>query len=194
MRILGIDPGSRMTGWGLVQFKDQKLTYISSGTLFLQKEPTFQSRLLKLHKELQKIMETYQPEHVSLERVFVAKNADSALKLGHARGVILLTAGLKDLCVSEYAPTEVKQALTGQGRAAKEQVQAVLTMLLGPQTFKTLDASDALALCVCHCFRKKYDQLSSRHAFDQKTPPPLDTPGRSVRRGLRHKGPRRPAL
>ena len=153
MRILGIDPGSRNTGYACVSLKGRDSRYEDSGVLALQEGKqveAFEKRLLKLYSELDRLICDLKPQCLVVEKVFFAKNAVSALKLGQVRGVVLLMAAFHDLELVEYSATEVKKNLTGHGRASKEQVAAMVQLLSGKRRFATHDASDALALALCH--------------------------------------------
>lgn len=154
-RILGVDPGSRLTGYGIVDVIGTEIKHVTHGTLNIASTTgkatlPLEDRLLLIYEGLTKVIETYRPDTLSIEKVFFAKNPVSALKLGQARGAAILTAKILGLNVVEYAPTEVKSAIVGHGRADKDQVARVLEMMLGKQEFKTSDASDGLALAVCH--------------------------------------------
>lgn len=158
MKILGIDPGSRLLGYGCVEKTGNQIRVVTHGTIRLfhreyQKIPvdeTTPSRLREIYEELSKIIQLHRPSILVVEKVFFAKNAVSALKLGQARGVVLLTGALHDLEIVEYSVTEVKNWITGHGRADKEQVSKMLQLYLGNQEFETPDASDALALAAAH--------------------------------------------
>lgn len=158
MIILGIDPGSRLLGYGCIEKSGNQFRVIAHGTIRLfHKEykdipvdETTPSRLREIHERLSEIIEKHQPTAIAVEKVFFAKNAASALKLGQARGVVLLTAALHDLEIHEYSSTEVKSAVTGYGRADKDQVAKTLKLILGQQSFETSDASDALAIALAH--------------------------------------------
>lgn len=154
-RILGVDPGSRLTGYGLVDLLGNEIKGVAHGTLKLatttgKATVPLEDRLLLIHRKLSEIIETHRPAVMAIEKVFFAKDAVAALKLGQARGAAILTAKIHGLDVVEYAPTEVKSAIVGHGRAEKEQVARMLEILLGKQDFATFDASDGLALAVCH--------------------------------------------
>ncbi len=162
--ILGIDPGSRFTGWGVVN--SQALQSSSSvtraclghGVIVLGEKQPLAERLSLLMHELQLIIEKFKPSEMSVEKVFLGRNADSAFKLGHARGVVLAMAGRNRLHLAEYATRFAKKMLTGSGAATKEQVHFVVTNLLRVQTTK-LDATDALALAVCHSREREVAQV-----------------------------------
>ncbi len=155
MRVLGVDPGSRLTGFGCVEVRNGRMVSVEHGTLKLastsgrQKVP-LEQRLMDLFVGLSEAIDRLRPQVLAVERVFFAKNAVSSLKLGQARGVVIVSGALKGLEIVEYSPTEVKRAVVGSGAADKVQVARVLEMLLGSQSFATADSSDALALAVCH--------------------------------------------
>jgi crossover junction endodeoxyribonuclease RuvC len=154
-RILGVDPGSRLTGFGIVDVIGNEIRHVTHGTLKIASTTgkatiPLEERLLLIYRGLVDVIETHHPDTLSIEKVFFAKNAVAALKLGQARGAAILTAKIHGLNVVEYAPTEVKSAIVGHGRADKDQVARVLEMMLGKQDFITSDASDGLALAVCH--------------------------------------------
>jgi crossover junction endodeoxyribonuclease RuvC len=149
-RTLGIDPGSRITGFGVLEKKGTRIGHIHSGFVRLTSLPSFSLRLKELHQTLQKIIEEYEPTDLAVEKVFFAKNVQSALTLGHVRGVILMTAVESGMTVFEYSPLEIKQAVTGYGRADKKQVQEMVKILLGIPSIQNPDVSDALAAGICH--------------------------------------------
>jgi len=169
MIILGVDPGSRNLGYGLIEKTGNQMKVIDHGTLELYHkeykgipvDETTPSRLKEIFVRLGEVIQQYKPQIMAVEKVFFAKNAVSALKLGQARGVVLLTAAVHDLEIYEYSVTEVKSTLTGHGRADKEQVAKMLTLMMGAKDFATLDASDALALAAAHA-RKGADPAGSR--------------------------------
>ena len=169
MIILGVDPGSRNLGYGLIEKTGNQMKVIDHGTLELYHkeykgipvDETTPSRLKEIFVRLGEVIQQYKPHVMAVEKVFFAKNAVSALKLGQARGVVLLTAAVHDLEIYEYSVTEVKSTLTGHGRADKEQVAKMLTLMMGAKDFATLDASDALALAAAHAM-KGADPAGSR--------------------------------
>jgi len=148
--ILGIDPGSRITGWGLVEHNGGRSTYLASGALRLGQDAPLPERLVKLADGVEEVLETYRPEHCAIEQIFTAKNARSALVLGHARGVILCTVARRSLTLHEYSPTQVKQAIVGAGRAGKSQVQLMVGALLARKGTFQEDEADALAVALTH--------------------------------------------
>jgi len=147
--ILGIDPGSRFTGYGVLQLQNNQPCYLASGRIRLQQE-SLPQRLSGLYDALQSIVSEYQPSHVAIEKVFLGKNASSALKLGHARGVAMLVPSLHGIPVHEYAARLVKQAVAGTGAADKQQVQKMVIQRLNLSSKPSEDAADALAVALCH--------------------------------------------
>jgi crossover junction endodeoxyribonuclease RuvC len=150
MIILGIDPGSRITGYGLISKEGNRLIHVDNGAIFTQSAQDFPQRLQQIFAGLSAIIEQYQPEAVAVENVFLAKNAQSALKLGQARGAAIVAAVCVGLAVFEYTALQVKQAVVGSGRAEKQQVQHMIKVLLNLPEVAQEDASDALAVAVCH--------------------------------------------
>ena len=150
-RILGIDPGSQRTGVGIIDVDAAgRTTHVYHAPLLLLGEGDFSQRLKRLLHSLGEVIDTYQPQEVAIERVFMARNPDSALKLGHARGAAICAVVLRDLPVHEYAAKEVKLALVGKGGADKAQVQHMVGMLLSLQGKLQADAADALAVAITH--------------------------------------------
>jgi len=161
MRILGIDPGSRITGFGVVELNQGRLRYVASGCIRTQ-EKEFPLRLKVIFEELGCVIRQYQPDVMAIEQVFVKNNVASALKLGQARGAAICAGVTLGLPVSEYAPTRVKQAVVGTGRAAKDQVQHMVAALLQLSGLPQQDAADALAIAVCHGHSVKYASSTVR--------------------------------
>ena len=148
-RILGIDPGSRKTGFGVLDFAGDDPTYVASGVVN-SAEGTFPDRLRRIFTAVGEIVEEYRPDVVAIESVFMHKNAGSALKLGQARSAALCATFGFEMEVHEYAPREIKQAIVGTGAASKEQVQHMVISLLKLDAAPSLDAADALAAALCH--------------------------------------------
>jgi crossover junction endodeoxyribonuclease RuvC len=148
-RILGIDPGSRLTGFGVLDFAGDRPAYVASGTVRTP-EGSFPDRLKRIFVSVGEIVEKYRPDIVAIESVFMARNAGSALKLGHARSAALCATFAFDVEVFEYAPREIKQAIVGNGSASKEQVQHMIVSLLQLDGAPSSDAADALAAAICH--------------------------------------------
>ncbi len=149
VRILGIDPGSRLTGYGLVEATGAEVRFLDCG-LIQAGGDDFAARLKRIFDGLGQIIAEHRPEEFAIEKVFVHRNVTSALKLGQARGAALLAAATRELAVYEYSPNEIKQAVTGRGHAGKEQIQHMIRVLLGLKEAPATDAADALAVAVCH--------------------------------------------
>lgn len=149
IRILGIDPGSRFTGFGVIESDGKKSSYITSGFIRVTGE-TWAERLGVIFKGVTELVETHQPDEMSIEKVFMHRNADSALKLGQARGAAICAVITNDVPVHEYTPAEIKQSVVGKGNAAKEQVQHMVRVLLSLPGNPQEDAADALAAALCH--------------------------------------------
>lgn len=162
VRVIGIDPGSQNTGWGVVSELSGKLTLVECGVIRTTKrgETHFSERLAHIYRELVEILARLQPEEGAVEQVFTAHNAASALKLGQARGVAVAALAAQNITVSDYEPTLVKKTIVGTGRAEKEQVRFMVARLLGCKDANwPLDASDALAVAVCHLGMRRYKAL-----------------------------------
>jgi len=155
MRILGIDPGSRLTGFGVIQvLSNGKINYVASGVI---KVPLVElsGRLRAIYESVTEVIDRYRPEVVSIEKVFMARNADSALKLGQARAAAVLAAANQHLPVSEYTALQIKQATVGRGHAQKDQVKHMVKRLLALSGTPPTDAADALACAICHGHRRR---------------------------------------
>lgn len=150
MKVIGIDPGSRACGYGIIESTNGKLKHITSGTIVPSSELTLARRLGAIYSDLTDIINAHSPDCMSVEDVFFAKNAKSAIKLGQARGVALLAASNGGMEIYEYAPTNIKLALTGNGRAKKSEVQKMVAYILGLKNNMNNDCSDAIATAICH--------------------------------------------
>jgi crossover junction endodeoxyribonuclease RuvC len=149
MLILGIDPGSVTTGYGLIQHRGNNSSYVASGCIKVGKLE-WPERLKQIYNDISHLIAKYSPEQVAIERIFVHKNAASALKLGQARGVAIAAAACRDLLIAEYSAREVKQALVGYGNAEKSQMQKMIKTILNLSIAPATDAADALAVALCH--------------------------------------------
>ena len=149
MRILGIDPGSVKTGYGVIDVEGRHIKCVDYGIIKLGTAP-FNDRLRTIFTDIQSLIEELQPDQVAIESVFVSRGLQSALKLGHARGAAICAAITLDIAVAEYAPKQIKQAVVGKGGAAKQQVQYMVGMLLNIKKPIQEDAADALAVAICH--------------------------------------------
>jgi crossover junction endodeoxyribonuclease RuvC len=158
-----------VTGFGCVEIAGNQMVHVGHGSLKLQDGP-LESRLLEVHGGIDALIRRWKPQILAVEKVFFAKNALSALKLGHVRGVVLLAGASHGLQIAEYAPTEIKVSVTGYGRADKEQIARVVQLLVGKKDFATHDASDALALAICHA----HHEITSRKLSSQRGVNPRD--------------------
>ena len=150
MRVLGIDPGSHITGFGVVDRDGGQVRHVAHGNLPLTRTHTLPTRLYELHELLLDVIERYEPDVAAVEQVFVAASARSALVLGQARGAVLAALGSRGVIVTEYPPSQIKQAVTGSGRATKKQVQSMVRRLLELAKLPAQDSADALAAAICH--------------------------------------------
>ncbi|CAH2032013.1 crossover junction endodeoxyribonuclease RuvC [Trichlorobacter ammonificans] len=150
MRVLGIDPGSRITGYGIVEQQGSRLLHVDNGAIFTDRASDFPERLRLIFEGLSRVIVEYRPEAVAVEDVYVSDNVRTALKLGQARGAAIVAAVHAAVPVFEYTASQVKQAVVGQGRAGKEQVQKMVKALLGLPEIAQADASDAVAVAICH--------------------------------------------
>ncbi len=154
MRVLGIDPGSRITGFGVIEvLRNGRLQYVASGCVRTGKGELGE-RLRTVHDGVAEIVETYRPTILAIERVFLARNADSALKLGQARGAALVAAAREGIDIAEYTALQIKRAVTGKGHAEKVQVQHMVKALLDLSGAPQADAADALACAICHAHHR----------------------------------------
>jgi crossover junction endodeoxyribonuclease RuvC len=151
VRIFGIDPGSERTGYGCIESNGSRHRLVICGFLSGPARATFPEKLKAIHAGLRELLRRHHPDCVAVEDIFYARNVRSALRLGHARGVVLLAACEANLPIAEYAPAEIKRAVVGFGRAEKAQVQQMVKLLLGLDEAPTPhDAADALAVAICH--------------------------------------------
>lgn len=158
--ILGIDPGSRITGYGVIAFEGQKLRYLDSGCIRI-KTDNLSEKYGTIFAGIAQLTESYKPTHAAIESVFVSKNPNSAIKLGQARGAAIAAVARQQVDVAEYAPRKIKLAVVGSGSAEKAQVSHMVFKLLGLSDKPQIDAGDALAVAICHAFHlenKLYDR------------------------------------
>ncbi|ORE90243.1 crossover junction endodeoxyribonuclease RuvC [Aurantimonas sp. 22II-16-19i] len=163
IRIIGIDPGLRRTGWGIVETIGNSLRFVASGTITSDAKYDLASRLCQLHEGLTGIVHAHKPDEAAVEQTFVNKDAVATLKLGQARGIALLVPALAGLPVAEYAPNAVKKAVIGVGHGEKKQIHMMVKVLMPKATFDTDDAADALAIAICHTHHRQSAQ--ARAAF-----------------------------
>lgn len=156
MIILGVDPGTRITGYGVIKYSNNSFTKIANGSINLSSQKTIPERLEIIYSELNKIIKKYKPDEFAIETAFYGKNVQSAMKIGYARGVSILCALHNQVPASEYSPREVKKSVVGKGAASKDQVSFMIKTLLNIKSEKIkVDESDALAIALCHAFRMK---------------------------------------
>lgn len=155
IRIIGIDPGLRRTGWGIVESLGNSLRFIASGTVRSEDKAALATRLCQLHDGLADIVHTAMPHEAAVEQTFVNKDAVATLKLGQARGIAMLVPARAGLVVAEYAPNAVKKAVIGVGHGDKKQIHMMVKVLLPKATFDTEHAADALAIAICHAHHRQ---------------------------------------
>ena len=174
--ILGLDPGTNVMGYGLIQIKGTKLSVISTGVIHLQMLENHELKLKRIFEKVRFLVDEYLPDEVAIEAPFFGKNVQSMLKLGRAQGVAMAAVLMRDLPITEYAPRKIKQAVTGSGNASKEQVAAMLKSILNFKEIpKYLDATDGLAAAVCHYYQTNSiggvgKSYSSWESFVKKNP------------------------
>lgn len=159
IRIVGIDPGLRRTGWGVIETDGVRLTYIASGIVAVPTDDDLAYRLRNLFEGMQSIIASFKPREAAVEETFVNENPRSTLKLGQARGIALLAPAMAGLKVAEYTPNLIKKSVTGTGHAEKQQVMAMVRFLLPKSSCESADEADALAIAICHA-----NHRSSPHA------------------------------
>lgn len=164
IRILGIDPGLRNTGWGLVESAGNRLRFIACGTIQPPPKAELAVRLNDLFDGLLEVIAQFSPDEAAVEETFVSAGARSALALGQARGIAMLAPAHKGLVVGEYAANLVKKSVVGSGHADKNQIQLMVKTLLPGADFKTADAADALAIAICHAHHRTHRSLEAKRA------------------------------
>lgn len=164
IRLLGVDPGLRFTGWGVIESDGNRLRHIADGVIATDGDASVPERLKALHDALVEVLATHMPAEVAVEETYVNKNAGSTLKLGYARGVALLAPALAGLLVVEYGAMEVKRSVVGTGAAAKGQVADMVRRLLPGATLRRADAADALAVAICHAHHRATRRAWAREA------------------------------
>ena len=161
--ILGLDPGTTVMGYGVVSIKGTKIELMQFGVIHLSKYSGYEIKLKKIFERVLNLVDEYHPDEVALEAPFYGKNVQSMLKLGRAQGVAMAAALFRDIPIIEYAPKKIKQSVTGNGNASKEQVAKMLMTLLKIKELpKLLDATDALAVALCHHFQKGQSTAKSK--------------------------------
>lgn len=162
IRILGIDPGLRTTGWGVISVEGTRISYVGCGTVVSDAAQGLGVRLAALHAGLSAVVAEFSPDEAAVEETFVNADARSALKLGAARGVAMLVPAQAGLLVAEYAPNHVKKCVVGSGHAEKQQIRLMIKVLLPKAVVKSDDAADALAIALCHAQNRNVRALVGR--------------------------------
>jgi crossover junction endodeoxyribonuclease RuvC len=160
IRILGIDPGLQRTGWGVIAVDGAQLAFVAAGTIRTGNTLDLASRLVRIHDGLQAAIAAHRPDEAAIEQTFVSHDGAATLKLGQARGVGMLAAARAGLAVAEYAPNAVKKTVTGVGHAQKDQIGAMVRLLLPRATADSADAADALAVAICHASHRGSARLA----------------------------------
>lgn len=164
MRLIGIDPGLKNTGWGVIEHEGTHLRYIADGVVSSNPKWALADRLVQLHDGLLDVLRALEPAEAAVEETFVNSNPTTTLKLGQARGIAMLVPALTGLAVFEYTPNLVKKTVVGTGHAAKEQVQMMVRTLLPGTQFKSADSADALAIAICHAHHRNPPGASAASA------------------------------
>lgn len=164
IRILGIDPGLRRTGWGVIETSGNALRFVAAGTVRSTDKAELAARLCELHEGLGAVLAAHEPDEAAVEATFVNRDAAATLKLGQARGVAMLVPALAGLPVAEYAPNAVKKAVVGVGHGDKKQIAMMVRVLMPKAEFDSEDAADALAIAICHSHHRGARALAARVA------------------------------
>ena len=160
VRIIGLDPGLRNTGWGVIETEGSRLSYIADGAVHSDADAPLAIRLLQIHQQLISVLNEFKPDEAAIEETFVNKDARATLKLGQARGAVMLAPAICKIPVSEYAPNVIKKTVVGAGHAEKDQVKHMVKLLLPRAVMKTADSVDALAIAICHAHHRAAQNLA----------------------------------
>lgn len=160
VRIIGIDPGLRNTGWGVIEADGTRLSYVADGSVHSEADAPLATRLLQIHTQLAEILLRHAPDEAAIEETFVNKDARATLKLGQARGAAMLAPALAGISVAEYAPNVVKKSVVGAGHAEKDQVKHMVKVLLPRAELNSADSIDALAIAICHAHHRGSQTLA----------------------------------
>jgi crossover junction endodeoxyribonuclease RuvC len=164
VRIIGLDPGLRNTGWGVIESEGSRLVYVADGSVHSNADDELATRLLQIHEQIVRVLKDYEPDEAAIEETFVNKDARATLKLGQARGVVMLAPASMQIPVSEYAPNVIKKSVVGAGHAEKDQVKHMVKLLLPKAVMKSADSVDALAIAICHAHHRGAQTLAARLA------------------------------
>lgn len=164
-RVIGIDPGTATTGWAIIEVKNNKAKPLDFGFISTKKNKSDEERLLEIFSDLEKIIKKYRPQEAAIEKIFFFKNQKTVIEVAQSRGAILLTLQQKNVKVASYTPLQVKQALTGYGRAEKKQIQEMTKNILGLKYVpKPDDVADAIAIAICHINSRNFNNFQSKTA------------------------------
>ena len=167
IRIIGIDPGLRRTGWGVIESDGVRLSYVASGVITSTAGDDLAYRLRELYEGISSVLASFEPREAAVEETFVNENPRSTLKLGQARGAALLAPAMKGLVVAEYTPNQIKKTVVGAGHAEKHQIQAMIGFLLPKAKFDSADEADALAIAICHANHRFTPQAKALMALKE---------------------------
>lgn len=170
VRIIGIDPGLRRTGWGIIESDGVRLGYVDSGYVESDSDDLLAYRLREIFQGISSVIASFKPREAAVEETFVNKDARATLKLGQARGMALLAPAMKNLVVAEYPPNLIKKSVVGAGHAEKRQVQLMVKMLLPKATFQNADEADALAIAICHANHRGSPQARLARRIKEASP------------------------
>jgi crossover junction endodeoxyribonuclease RuvC len=164
VRIVGLDPGLRNTGWGVIESEGSRLIYVADGSVHSDADAPLATRLLQIHEQIVRVLKEFVPDEVAIEETFVNKDARATLKLGQARGAVMLAPASLGILVAEYAPNVIKKSVVGAGHAEKAQVKHMVKLLLPKAVMKTADSVDALAIAICHAHHRGAQTLAAKLA------------------------------
>jgi crossover junction endodeoxyribonuclease RuvC len=164
VRIIGIDPGLRNTGWGIIESEGSRLTYVADGSVHSNADDKLAVRLLQIHEQIVHVLKEFAPDEAAIEETFVNKDARATLKLGQARGAVMLAPASLKISVSEYAPNVIKKSVVGAGHADKDQVKHMVRVLLPKAEMTSADSVDALAIAICHAHHRNSSSLDAKLA------------------------------
>ncbi len=154
VRIIGLDPGLRNTGWGVIESEGTRLIYVADGAVHSDADAPLAERLVQIHTQVLAVLREFLPDEAAIEETFVNTDARATLKLGQARGVVMLAPASLKIPVAEYAPNQIKKSVVGAGHAEKQQVKHMVKLLLPKAVMKTADSTDALAIAICHAHHR----------------------------------------
>ena len=169
VRILGIDPGLRRTGWGVIESEGNRLTFIGCGSVEPPNDLSLSNRLLAIHEGLAAVLGDFRPDEAAVEQTFINKDGAATLKLGQARGIALLAPAQRGLRIAEYQPNVVKKTVTGTGHGEKGQIQAMIGYLLPKARFESADEADALAIAICHASHRATQRTIAARTLREAT-------------------------